>query len=110
MVALIGRSTLALVLVLLVSCGIPQAHGALITSFATAFQPFTPEPGWGYLWNNAGPIGNPANYTPLLPTSGGRYSSDGTDNLPATPPGAFVDIGIHGDPPAPGGHPGLGAL
>jgi hypothetical protein len=105
-----GRITRVLVLVLLGSCGVPQADGALITYFGSAFQPFTPAPGWSYLWNSAGPIGNPANYTPLLPTAGGRYSSDGTDNFPAPPPGAFVDIGLHGDQPVPGGHPGLGAL
>jgi hypothetical protein len=104
------RIARVLLLVLLGSRGVPQADGALITSFQSAFQPTTPAPGWAYLWNNAGPIGNPANYTPLLPTAGGRYTSDGTDILPAPPPGRFVDIGLHGDAPVPGGHPGVGAL
>jgi hypothetical protein len=98
-----------LVLSLLGSRGVPQAGGALITSFQSAFQTTAPTLGWDYLWNNAGPIGNPANYTPLLPSPAGRYTSDGTDSLPAAPPGAFLYIGpISNTNQSPGGHPGLG--
>ena len=82
------------------------ARGGLITSFQVAFQPTTPAPGWAYLWNNAGPIGNPANYTPLLPNMSGVYTSGGVDVLPGPPPGASVNFSLVGS--VPGGHPGLG--
>src|SRR5436190_6065679 len=96
------RITPVLLLILLGPRGMPQADGALLTSFQSAFQPTTPAPGWAYLWNNAGPIGNPANYTPLLPTAGGLYTSDGTDNFPKQPPGSFVYFGLVSNPLVPG--------
>src|SRR6478736_6641201 len=95
------------VLILLGSHGVPQADGALLTSFQSAFQPTTPAPGWAYLWNNAGPIGNPANYTPLLPTEAGRYRSDGTENSPSPPPAGFLAFQRF-DALTAGGHPGFG--
>ena len=96
---------------LLVVCshvaGAPHgANGALIASFQDEFQLTTPAPGWSYLWNNSGEIGNPANYTALLPNSSGFYTSGGTDTLPAPDPAGVINfnfvIGI------PGGHPGPG--
>jgi hypothetical protein len=98
---------LGMVLVLLGSSGVSQATGALITSFQSAFQPNNPAPGWDYLWNNAGPIGNPVNYTALLPTNGGRYRSDGTENSPSPAPAAFIAFQRYDDQTV-GGHPGTG--
>lgn len=81
-------------------------RGATITSFRDAFQPWTPAPGWSYLWNSSGPIGNPANYSALVPFSDALYTSDGSPTRPAPPPASFVSIGYHGT--FPGGHPGMG--
>jgi hypothetical protein len=96
-------------LILLSLGGIGNVRGALITSFQDALQPVSPAPGWAYLWNSAGPIGNPANYTPLLPSpvAANFYTSDGGIVRPAPPPGAFISIGLQGG--LPGGHPGMGA-
>jgi hypothetical protein len=108
MVAPPVRCARLFVLCALFIVGNQVARGGLITSFQTAFQPTTPAPGWAYLWNDAGPIGYPANYTPLLPTMSGIYTSDGLETRPAPPPGNFIAMYFVGV--APGGHPGMGAL
>jgi hypothetical protein len=95
-------------LLLFVSAGMPLADAALITSFQGAFQTPTPAPGWSYVWNNGGAIGAAANYTPLLASPGGRYTSDGTDVFPAAAPAGFVGFSLSGVSLVPGGHPGLG--
>ena len=84
------------------------AHGALITSFQDAFQLTTPAPGWSYLWNSAGPIGDPANYAALLPNSSGAYTTDGSDVRPSPAPGNYLAMNLPGG--LPGGHPGAGIL
>jgi hypothetical protein len=43
-----------------------------IADYQSDFQAGGPGAGWGYLFNSAGPLGNPANYTALTP-SGGQY-------------------------------------
>lgn len=44
----------------------PLPTTTTIADFVADFARPTPTTGWAYLWNNAGPIGNPANYTNLL--------------------------------------------
>jgi hypothetical protein len=83
------------------------ANGQLISSFQSAFQLTTPPSGWEYLWNSGGAMGNPANYTALLPNSSGNYTSGGTDTFPAPAPAANVNFALVDG--MPGGHPGLGA-
>lgn len=79
-------------------------------------QPTTPASGWAYLWNNGGAMGNPANYTALLPTSNTSYyyDADGVSGLPgAGVPAGFVYLGVLDPsrplPGVPGGHPGTGS-
>lgn len=79
----------------------------VISSFHDTFQLTTPPAGWEYLWNSGGAIGNPANYTALLPNSSGVYTSDGANALPTAAPAANVNFGLVDG--MPGGHPGLGA-
>jgi hypothetical protein len=84
-----------------------RATAALITSFQDAFQLSMPAAGWSYLWNSGGEIGNPANYTALLPNSNGVYTSGGVDTFPAPNPAGVVNFDFVGG--SPGGHPGLGS-
>jgi hypothetical protein len=44
----------------------PAARAITIADFSADFQAVTPGTGWQYLWNSAGPLGNSANYTPLV--------------------------------------------
>jgi hypothetical protein len=81
-------------------------HAAVITTFQDALQPTTPAPGWAYLWNSAGTVGNPANYTALSPTTHSSYwyDNDGVSGLPGSNPGAYVYFGA-----GRSGHPGRGS-
>ena len=51
-----------------------------------------PAPGWSYLWNANGPIGNPANYVPLV-ADNGRYESVANGAYPDPDPGSTVAAG-----------------
>src|SRR5204863_763947 len=95
-------------------CG--QLQAAIVTSFEGAMQPTTPATGWAYLWNSGGAMGNPANYTALLPTSNTSYyyDADGVAGLPgAGEPASFVYLGVLDPsrplPGVPGGVPGHGS-
>jgi hypothetical protein len=110
----IMRKWLTPVITLIGVAGACTAEAIVITSFQGAMQPTTPAPGWSYLWNSGGAIGNPANYTSLLPTTdpGAFYDNDGVVGLPGPNPGAFVYLGLVGtgllNAGQPGGHPGRG--
>ena len=93
---------------LLVCCWSSDANGAVITTFQDAFQLTTPAPGWAYLWNDSGPIGDPANYTPLLPNSLGTYAVGGVESIPGPSPGSWTNFTLSMGVPT--GHPGEGAL
>lgn len=58
--------------------------------FVVGAQPGTT--GWTYLWNSAGAVGNPANYTNLAVDSG-RYDTDGNGLYPDAAPGRFLAAG-----------------
>ncbi len=94
-----------LTLVMFLSAGINTGLSATIT-FQDSFQYPTPAPGWSYLWNSAGPIGNPANYTALIANASGLYTSTGGD-LKTPAPAYFLNFGLVDG--LPGGHPGAGA-
>ena len=53
--------------------------------------------GWSYLTNSNGPLGNPANYTPLT-LSGGGYSAPGTSAVAGKSAGAPDPVAY---PPVP---------
>jgi len=44
----------------------PTAWATPVATFSAEFQGVTPAAGWQYLWNSAGPLGNAANYAPLV--------------------------------------------
>jgi hypothetical protein len=87
-----------------------KSSAAVLTTFQDALQPTTPAPGWSYLWNSGGEIGDPANYTSLLPTTSSRilYNTDGAPSLPSPDPGSFTFFGYVEFNGLPGGHPGQG--
>ncbi len=95
-----------LALILFTCCGINCARGETITSFQGAFQFPTPAPGWSYSWNSGGPIGDPANYTPLMPNASGLYTVNG-GAIPGSPPSSFLLLGLQSGMLQ--GHPGEGA-
>jgi hypothetical protein len=94
------------------------AHaGHVVASFADDLQAPTPAPGWSYLWNSGGPIGNPGNYSALLPTGDALslYDPQGSPVRPGPDPGAYLYIGLVPDfgfnptlAGMAGGHPGRG--
>jgi hypothetical protein len=78
----------------------------VIASFHDDFQLTTPLPGWEYVWNSSGPIGDPANYTALIPNMDGDYTPTGGE-IPGPAPGAYLNFRLLNG--VPGGHPGLAA-
>ena len=97
--------------------GATVSQAAVVAWFQADMRPGSPALGWEYLWNKNGPIGNPANYSPLLPTTNSSYyyDADGVDGLPgAGEPAAYVYLGVLDPsrpfPGAPGGVPGHGYL
>ncbi len=89
------------------------ASAQTVANYQTDFQGPTPKAGWSYLWNQGGPVGNPANYTPLvycaLNDCGDwgpgihQYDLDGGAGQRADP-AAYVDLA------AQFGHPGRGVM
>jgi hypothetical protein len=96
-----------LAMALLIGIEANCAWSAVVT-FQDSLQLNSPAPGWSYLWNSGGPIGNPADYTPLLPNASGDFTTGGVDQRPGPAPGSWVYIGL--DQGVPGGHPGEGPL
>jgi hypothetical protein len=88
-----------------------KSSAAVLTTFQGAMQPTTPAPGWSYMWNSGGAIGDPANYTSLLPTTDSTrfsYTTDGAPSLPSPAPGSYTYFGSEVFNRSPGGHPGPG--
>ena len=94
------------------------AKGDPITTFQGALEPTTPAPGWSYLYNGGGAIGNPANYTPLVATTAQSgqsiyYDETGSNGLPGPAPGSYVYFGLvlpgKLNAGQAGGHPGEGS-
>lgn len=75
---------------------------AVAADYTDDFAFAGPAAGWEYVWNENGPVGDDANYSPLLP-SGTQYDQNGIAGLPDAEPGAFVSLN------AQSGHPGRGA-
>src|SRR5437763_649336 len=87
---------LLLILCSVVTPGAMLARAGEVTSFQEAMQGGTPAAGWSYLWNNSGPIGNPANYSPLGATMDAYlfYTTDGSLPLPRPMPGYYAFLGL----------------
>lgn len=88
-----------------------------VAMFESDLQPTTPASGWQYLRNSSGPVGNPANYSPLQATTHPNvmYDDDGDAVLNDAEPGRYSYIGRSEtglglvNEGEPGGHPGGGA-
>ena len=70
-----------------------RAVGVVIADYQDNFTTPTPAPGWSYLTNANGPLGNPANYVPLGPGAGQYQSGSivagrGAEDPVAFPPGS----------------------
>lgn len=57
----------------------PASAIEVVADYTDDFQGPTPTSGWEYLWNSGGPLGNDANYEPML-WNGVYYDSDGSNN------------------------------
>jgi hypothetical protein len=87
-----AAGALALAAVVTVLPGRAVAQSVNVADFQDEFQVGTPRPGWSYLWNANGPLGNPANYAPLV-ADNGRYESVANGTYPDPAPGSFVAAG-----------------
>ena len=86
------RAAGAAVLQLLAFASVPahaQTAPVNVADFQDEFQAGTPRPGWRYLWNATGPLGNPTNYAPLV-ADNGRYESVANGTYPDAAPGSFI--------------------
>lgn len=81
---------------------IHDAPAMAIADYRDDFQTLTPGSGWQYLWNSAGAVGDPVNYTPLVST-GSDYTSDGSAAPTADPAARFARLGKNN------GHAGTGS-
>jgi hypothetical protein len=69
------------------------AGAAVVADYQADFNTSgTPAPGWSYLWNANGPLGNSANYVPLVHDTnlGGDYETVANGARPDPAPGAFL--------------------
>ncbi len=73
----------------------------VVAHYQGDYQTSTPAPGWQYLWNAQGPIGEASNYIAML-SNGSYYDSDGARGLPDA-----TDL-AYGSMKSNGGHPGRG--
>ncbi|NOX55975.1 MAG: tandem-95 repeat protein, partial [Planctomycetes bacterium] len=73
----------------------------IVADFNDDMQGSAPAAGWSYLWNKNGPIGDSANYVPLI-WSGVTYDADGVPGGPAPGDGKYINMRKMR------GHPGAG--
>ncbi len=81
---------------------IHDAPAMTIAKYRDDFQSSSPAPGWQYLWNSGGAVGDPTNYDALVST-GGDYTSDGSPTPTADPAARFARLGSNN------GHAGTGS-
>lgn len=94
-----SRAPLVLLTIIL---GATQAGSIEVAAYRAEFQSGSLPPGWTYLWNANGAVGNPANYVPLQP-DGTLWDTDASNpGLPDAAPGSYLHLS------ATGGHPGNG--
>jgi hypothetical protein len=79
---------------------LPHMPSTVVASCQGDFQTEQPKPGWRYLWNANGELGDPNAYAPLQ-WDGQRYTAD--TSYPSRAPVHFLRITEHG------GHPGHGS-
>ena len=77
-----------------VSWGAATASALVVADFQADFTYPAPSNGWSYHWNANGPIGNSANYVPLVPDAAGRYETvnQTPDAFPDPAPGSSLSI------------------
>lgn len=68
------------------------AAPVVVADYQDEFSTAAPSPGWRYLWNANGPLGNPANYVPLV-VDNGRYETLGNSSYPDPSPGNSLAAG-----------------
>ena len=69
------------------------ARAAVVADYQHDFRTNgTPAPGWSYLWNASGVLGNSANYVPLVHDTnlGGDYETQANGTRPDAAPGAYL--------------------
>ena len=74
-----------------VSLSAAAAPAAVIAQYQNDFRTSgTPAPGWSYLWNATGAVGDSANYVPLVHDTnfGGDYETQANGTRPDAPPGS----------------------
>ena len=76
----------------------------VIAGYRADYKPFSPLPGWTYLWNANGAITSPTNYLNMAFTTGAsKYSAQGSVTFPElSTQGSYVSL------TSTGGHPGPG--
>ena len=70
-----------------------SARAGVVADYGADFETDgTPKLGWSYLWNPSGPIGNSANYVPLVfdTTGVGGYQTQNNGAWPDAAPGSFT--------------------
>jgi len=88
----------SLLMGLTVTAAASAASGSVIADFTADYQNGTPKTGWSYLWNATGAIGDPSNYSALIPAA--LFGSP-TDNFydiagstfPTGSPGSYTILG-----------------
>lgn len=63
-----------------------------VADYQDDFSTTALSPGWRYLWNANGPLGNPANYVPLV-VDNGRYETLANSTYPDPSPGNSLTAG-----------------
>jgi len=104
----VATASVQFVLIAIIVACVPRIIDAItpppagiVASFKNDFQVNEPKPGWSYLWNPAGAIGQPANYT-ALQWDGRRYQASAGEPYPARSASHYLRI-TRG-----AGHPGGG--
>src|SRR5215204_2668639 len=87
-----AAGAMALAAIVGVLPGPASAAPVNVADYQDDFRTGTPGAGWSYLWNANGPLGNRANYAPLV-ADNGRYESVANGVYPDPAPGNFVATG-----------------
>jgi hypothetical protein len=87
-----GVAAVAMVLALLVQVASAQPAYVPVADYQDDFSTTGFPAGWRYLWNANGPLGNPANYVPLV-LDNGRYETQANSAYPDPAPGNSLAAG-----------------
>lgn len=79
-----------------------ESGAVIVSHYQGDFRANAPAPGWNYLWNEGGPIGEEENYSALRWDLAERYDSDGAFGIPDATPAGWASLD------QAGGRPGYG--